>query len=156
MYQYDKLCQLLPPPLVGSVLYLAGPVWTIPQRWLQRQWAGQVLRTSIRIWVFMGSRERCTRHVSSDPIVKASNIISRTLSEVPAALRAERARLGFDFGKFDFVIHEGQPILLDANRTPGSSPALREFLLDGARNLADGLEELIYTPVPKEPEDWRD
>ena len=31
-----------------------------------------------------------------------------------------RRDLGFDYGKFDYVIHEGRAILLDANSTPGS------------------------------------
>jgi hypothetical protein len=29
-------------------------------------------------------------------------------------------RMGFDFGKFDYVMHEGKPVLLDANKTPGA------------------------------------
>jgi hypothetical protein len=100
---------------------------------------------ALRTWVFMGGRERCTRHVSPVPIVKSENIISRSPSDVPDALRAERARLGFDFGKFDFVVHEGEPILLDANRTPSSSPALRQFLQEGMQNLAEGLGALMST-----------
>jgi hypothetical protein len=98
---------------------------------------------ALRTWVFAGTRERCTRHVSPDPIVKGGNVISHAACEVPTLLRDERARLGFDYGKFDFVVHEGQPILLDANRTPSSSPALRAFLRVGMLNLAEGLDELI-------------
>jgi len=98
---------------------------------------------AVRTWVFMGERERCTRHVSTQPIVKAEGIISQTASPIPEAIRAERTRLGFDFGKLDFVIHDGQPILLDANRTPGISATLQGFLQAGAKNLAEGLEKLI-------------
>lgn len=98
---------------------------------------------ALRTWVFMGTRERCTRHVASDSLVKADNIVRREPVEVPAALRAERERLGFDFGKFDFVVHDGRPVLLDANRTPGSSRAMRPVLKAGARHLAEGFAEMI-------------
>jgi hypothetical protein len=27
--------------------------------------------------------------------------------------------MGFDYGKFDFAIHKGEPVLYDVNRTPG-------------------------------------
>jgi hypothetical protein len=45
--------------------------------------------------------------------------------------------------KFDFVVHEGEAILLDANRTPGTAPTLDQYMCDGARNLAEGLAALI-------------
>jgi len=102
---------------------------------------------AVRTWVFMGENERCTRHVSTEQIVKAAGVTSRTASPVPDEIRAERKRLGFDFGKFDFVIYDGEPILLDANRTPGISATLREFLQAGARNLAEGLDKLISSRV---------
>lgn len=97
----------------------------------------------IRTWVFMGSRERCTRQVAADRIVKAGAVIRHEPAEVPMELRAERQRLNFDFGKFDFVIHDGKPILLDANRTPGVALAIRPMMKAGARNLAEGLDELV-------------
>jgi len=109
---------------------------------------------ALRTWVFAGTRERCTRHVSPDPIVKGANVVSHTACEVPMLLRNERTRLGFDFGKFDFVVHEGQPVPLDANRTPSSSPALREFLQAGMLNLAQGLDELIVSGARSSATRW--
>ena len=102
---------------------------------------------AMRTWVFMGQRERCSRHVSKDPVVKAYGSIRRTPVEIPDALRAERARLGFDYGKFDFVMQDGRPILLDANRTPGRSPASGQVLQAGLDLLADGLLEIIRSAL---------
>lgn len=119
-------------------------VWRDPTRVIERfipEPAGESF--ALHTWVFMGERERCTRHVSREPINKAAGAISRTPAEVPAAIRRERTRLGFDYGKFDFVIEHGVPVLLDANRTPGTSATLREFLREGNRNLAEGLDMLI-------------
>ncbi len=97
----------------------------------------------LRTWVFMGSKERCTRQVASDPIVKAGKVLRYERAEVPNALRAERARLSFDFRKLDFVMHAGEPVLLDANRTPGIAAAIRPLMKAGAPLLVEGLAELI-------------
>jgi hypothetical protein len=73
----------------------------------------------IRQWVFFGDRESNLRIFSSSPIVKACNVISREqVPIVPEALRQMRKRLGFDYGKFDYAVRDGQVILYDANRTP--------------------------------------
>ena len=98
---------------------------------------------ALRTWVFMGARERCTRFVTADKVSKASDVLRSQPSEVPPKLRAERKRLGFDFGKFDWVMHDGEPVLLDANRTPGVARAIESLVKEGARNLAEGLNELM-------------
>ncbi len=78
----------------------------------------------LRIWSFFGDRERSSRFRSSEPIIKARNIADREAVEVPDEIRAWRAKLGFDFGKFDYVRHGDRYALLDANRTPGMPPTL--------------------------------
>jgi hypothetical protein len=100
-------------------------------------------RFAYRTWVFMGPRERCNRFVTPEPISKGAGILSFEPVEVPDRLREERTRLGFDFGSFDFVIHEGQAILLDANKTPGVTPTLSQMIDAGNANLAEGLDQLI-------------
>ncbi|HEY7006528.1 MAG TPA: hypothetical protein VH392_08595 [Sphingomicrobium sp.] len=98
---------------------------------------------ALRTWVFMGTRERCTRFLTTDRISKAADVISYESVEVPPQLRPERERLGFDFGKFDFVMQGGEPVLLDANRTPGTARAIRDLMDKGAINLAEGLHGLL-------------
>lgn len=102
---------------------------------------------ALHTWVFIGSSERCTRMVTSSEISKAGDVLRYTSAEIPQQLRAERERLGFDFGKFDFVMHDGEPVLLDANRTPGVAAAIRPLMKAGAPNLAEGLDELIRARV---------
>ncbi|RVD53327.1 MAG: hypothetical protein EOS46_29590 [Mesorhizobium sp.] len=96
-----------------------------------------------RFWTFCGERERCTRHVSPQSLVKGDDTIRREPVSVPEELRALRRELGFDYGKFDFVMHEGRAVLLDANKTPGGARNLSAFLAAGNANLADGFEGLI-------------
>jgi hypothetical protein len=94
-------------------------------------------------WVFFGDRGRCNRHCSLSPVVKADNTIHREPATVPAEIREERRRLGFDYGKFDFVVHDDRPILLDANRTPGGSTTLTEDYARGAAELAKGIDAFL-------------
>lgn len=100
---------------------------------------------ALRQWVFLGDREMCQRVVSAQPVVKASNALHReTGLPVPDSLRSLRAGLGFDYGKFDFVMVDGEAVLLDANRTPSfdssdPTPEQRAML----ENLAGGLQTLL-------------
>jgi hypothetical protein len=98
---------------------------------------------ALRTWCFMGGRETCSRCVSADAVVKGSFILARELADVPDELRHVRARLGFDYGKFDFVLHDGRPILFDANFTPTVPENLTEELAISAKELAQGLLEMI-------------
>jgi hypothetical protein len=98
-------------------------------------------RYCLRNYTFLGSQHMCSRRSGPRPVVKAVPGAAREQVEVPAELEAKRRRLGFDYGKFDFVIRDGEPVLLDANPTPTYAgdrltPAQRER----AELLADGLE----------------
>jgi hypothetical protein len=96
-----------------------------------------------RFWIFCGDRERCTRYVSPHRVVKGDDTIRREAVPVPEGLRALRQQLGFDYGKFDFVVHEGRAVLLDANKTPGRARNLSKIIAAGNVNLADGFESLM-------------
>ncbi len=90
----------------------------------------------LRIWVFLGRSEYAVKLYGRDPVVKAANTVKKEdLETVPDSLRAERERLGFDFGKFDYVERDGEAFLLDANKTP---TVLKQRSAN-LRKLADGL-----------------
>lgn len=74
-----------------------------------------------RILVFLGDKMRCTLVKSPGPIVNSDNaeVIEYDVEPDPDIL-AMRKKLGFDYGKFDYVMHDGNAILLDANKTVGS------------------------------------
>lgn len=76
----------------------------------------------LRIYHFLGPRGVCMLWKSRDPIIKASSeIVKREPVAVHPGIVKLAARMGFDFGKFDYVIREGEPVLLDANKTPGAA-----------------------------------
>jgi hypothetical protein len=97
-----------------------------------------------RHYLFFGDRERCSRMVGPGPVVKAGGAIERTIVEVPDEIRAWRRKLGFDYGKFDFVVRDGKPILIDANRTPTLPRGeLTEAVREGLDVLAQGLSVFL-------------
>lgn len=101
-------------------------------------------RYYLRTWVFFGDRERCNRVRGPHPVVKATDAEERVPVPVPDELREVRKRLGFDYGKFDFTIHDGQVVLFDVNRTPSIPPNLSAALQAGMAHLADGLHALLH------------
>ena len=50
-------------------------------------------------------------------------------------------RMKFDYGKFDYVMHEGKPVLLDANKTPGGGDNPEYFTL--CREWAKGIQSYL-------------
>ena len=106
---------------------------------------------AVRYWVFCGEREHCNRYTSPKRIIKGGNFVSKTPAPVPEEIRARRKELGFDFGKFDFVMHQGKGVLLDANKTPSRLPYEGEDSRSALTNLADGLEILIDRKLAEIP-----
>lgn len=96
-----------------------------------------------RHWVFLGDQEYCSRIVGPHPVVKGEDMVERTIVGVPDELRAHRERLGFDFGKFDFVVYDGRPVLLDANRTPSAPPVLTDLQKSETARMARGITALL-------------
>jgi hypothetical protein len=96
-----------------------------------------------RTWMFMGPHEYCNRFIAPNWMVKGEAIVAHEFTRVPDELRVERERLNFDYGKFDFVIHNGVPFLMDANRTPGIAKRIDHIMMSQARNLAEGLHKLV-------------
>jgi hypothetical protein len=95
----------------------------------------------IRFWTFLGHVERCDLCVSSSALVKAATTIRLETSPVPKQLRALRKRLGLDYGKIDFVIHDGRPVVMDVNKTVGSPPSKKGS--DWPSKYADGVEKYL-------------
>lgn len=129
-------------PVLDSPSRVPFSVWDdeglVVERFLpERDGDGYVLR----VYTFLGDYERCSRVTHPSPIVKGAGSTKRVLVPVPPEIRAERRRLGFDYGKLDFVLHEGAAVLFDANRTPTMPGGdLGEAVSAEDRALAAGIE----------------
>src|SRR5262245_11077388 len=128
-------------PIFDSINEVPHAVWSdselVVERFLPERRNG---RYCARTWLFLGDQERHAMFYSYEPVIKSHNIIDyERLSEVPEDLRQIRRDLKFDFGKFDYTMVDGRPVLFDANRTPtiGNFPKERYFPL--AQSLANGI-----------------
>lgn len=74
----------------------------------------------LRGWLFFGAESYGYRMFATHPMVKLKSIVSYEYLDEPPPEPILRLRdeMSFDFGKFDYVVHDGRPILLDANKTP--------------------------------------
>jgi hypothetical protein len=99
----------------------------------------------VRYYYFLGPAGVSLLFRSKDRVIKAA---ADTVEEVstPQELDEMREKLGFDYGKFDYVLRDGKVVLFDVNRTPATG-ALRPWGLaeEVARRLAGGIESQLAT-----------
>src|SRR5579862_1163323 len=98
----------------------------------------------MRAMLFVGNHVTCSRVSSREPIVNFSTLVKMDRVEPhPDIVQLPKA-MGFDLGKFDYVIHEGRALLLDANKTTGgvSGPSSPE-LVAARRYRAEGLYDFF-------------
>jgi hypothetical protein len=93
----------------------------------------------IQIYLFIGNCGYCARLGSPEPLVKQKTIVTRAEVLIPDEIMKIRRELGIDFGKMDFVIHEGRVVLLDVNWTPGIIKP-PEKMKASALKLAPGID----------------
>lgn len=73
-----------------------------------------------RCFVF-GARIICYRKGNSDPIVDVHEDGLFSWIDVPPAVVAWQRTVALDYGTIDYVIHKGDVVVLDVNKTPGRS-----------------------------------
>jgi hypothetical protein len=74
----------------------------------------------LRNYHFLGDRTFCLRWKSQTPIVNGRSRQDAEEIEPHPEIVAARERLKFDYGKFDYVVVDGKPILFDINKTEGN------------------------------------
>lgn len=99
-----------------------------------------------RIYQCLGDRWTCTRLTSPQPIVKADNSVAVESVEPHPEVTQWRRQLKMDYGKLDYVVHDGHAVLIDANKTIGASlyssssdSETRATIAANRRYLASGL-----------------
>lgn len=98
----------------------------------------------LRTWTFLGSAWTHSLSWSREPVVKARTVVRREdLGDVPEQLLRRRRELGFDYGKFDYVLRDGEPVLFDANRTPAARALPGAVTSSSTRVLAAGLNAFL-------------
>ncbi|WP_135432437.1 hypothetical protein [Pseudotabrizicola sediminis] len=79
---------------------------------------------------------------ATHPLVRVKSIVSHEYLDrpPPEPILRLREEMGFDFGKFDYVVHDGQAILLDANKTPS---LVRSARSERVMRLARGVQPFL-------------
>jgi hypothetical protein len=101
----------------------------------------------VRNYQFLGDRSTWTRVVGPQPIVNAYTQVRVEPCDPDAEIERRRYELGFDYGKFDYVMHEGQAVLLDTNKTTGAASIATPEVLAARRHRADGLYSFFNQPA---------
>lgn len=99
----------------------------------------------VRSYFFLGSWGRCTRIGSRNPIVKEESKETSRQVDVHPAILARRVELGLDYGKLDYVVLDGEAVLLDVNKTIGAGRFAHRFAGPGSarEDRARGLYSLF-------------
>jgi len=98
----------------------------------------------VRNYEFLGKSEGNFRLRSKTPVVKYSGSLEPLNEPVPEKVRAVRERLGLDFGKIDYGVIDGEPVIYDVNRTTGGVDD--EAPLKG---LFDAIKDGIWDFIPR-------
>ena len=94
----------------------------------------------LRVFQALGDRWTCTRLASPEPVFKASMSVRAEAIEPSSEVDTWRRRFRLDYGKLDYLVHDGRPVLIDVNKTTGASPSMADAPLEAMRRqLADGL-----------------
>ena len=88
------------------------------------------------------------RAPTEDPAVKGRTVTRFEQIPPEPEVRALREKLGFDYGKFDFVVHGGRPVILDVNKTQGPGLLhIPEYDATNARR-ARGIYDYLPSDTP--------
>lgn len=97
----------------------------------------------VRSYNFLGDAENCFAVYSDHPVIRLETMKRMEFTDVHPQIREVREALGFDYGKFDYVVHDGRAILLDANKTPGQWPAADDDTRALIRQRAQGIHRFF-------------
>jgi len=100
----------------------------------------------VRAYQFLGDRWTCMRVSSPAPVVKTRADVRTEVVEPHDEVVKWREKLNIDYGKLDYVVSDGEVVLLDANKTTGAAPysetspyLSRDRLESQRRYRAEGL-----------------
>jgi len=100
----------------------------------------------LNYWFFLGTRNVVFRVSGTQPHVTAydQSLASPFTDRVPGDLERRREELGLDFGKLDFLISDGEVVLIDASRTPSAGQNIDlERRVETCRLLAPGILDFL-------------
>jgi len=102
----------------------------------------------IRMFQILGDHWICERLASPNPIVKGGNCVKVEIVEPHEEVFEWCKELKLDYGKLDYVVNDGKPILLDVNKTIGATGLINKKENDKKRKyLSEGIFSYIEKSV---------
>lgn len=142
LYRFGRKSLEVNYALHGDASELPASIWKDPryvvERFLpEREGAHFVLRWAF----FLGSAAVGLIGRGANPVVRASETVRpvEPMSEIHPEVLRYREEIGLDYGKIDYVLHEGRPVILDVNKTIGGTTSRNPQLEHLAATLAAGL-----------------
>lgn len=100
----------------------------------------------VRYHTFLGGQEVTELYKSDNKVVKGSGHHSTEAGPVPPEIHQFKKQMGIDYGKIDFVIRDGLPIVFDVSRTPGipfPTNDKGQLVRERAHQLARGIYSFL-------------
>lgn len=153
-------------PIFASTAAVPAGAWRNP-RLIIEEFCPERTREGafvLRHWYFLGQNEFSRTLISENPIVKWDTMTSSekqrsrkewdqitvsTDADIPAEVRKARDELKLGFGRIDWVMCKGEPVVFDVNKTPAnvgasnSDPVIEKKIDRIFRDLATGLYDLL-------------
>lgn len=130
--------------IYSSVRQVPAVVFACPdlivERFLPEMHGG---RYCLREWYFFGNVSVNHAEVSDDPILTFGEAAPHLSEPTPPELVQLRRELGMDYGKIDYAMRDGKPVVFDINKTVGTRhPPTKRGKALGA-TLAKGLGSIV-------------
>lgn len=97
----------------------------------------------VRYWSFFGDVGWAARFGSKTPIAKYETCVTEHVRiPIPKKLVSLRKEFGLDYGRFDYVEHEGKLIILDVNKTLGAATNMEDYQKE-LEEFAQGINGFV-------------
>jgi hypothetical protein len=128
-------------PVFDSIEDVPGS-WLADPALVVERFVPERVGDAYRFWsyIFLGDRGFGLRRLGSRPVFRIDESLQVDVVEPHPKIVTCRHELGIDYGKLDFVIIDGEPLLLDANKTIGDPGAATQSRLP---DLAMGLYAFV-------------
>ena len=97
----------------------------------------------VRTYQFLGDRQTTARLWAREPVVCTANHCRVEAVEPHPRVIELRHEMQFDYGKFDYVVRDGEPVLLDVNKTTGAAARSDPALGEERRHRAGGIHSFL-------------
>lgn len=97
----------------------------------------------LREWYFLGDASVNRAELWRGPVISSGNAAPDLVEPTPPEVISLRRELGIDYGKIDYTMHEGRPVVFDVNKTVGTGTFMSDAATALAQTLAKGLDSLL-------------